>query len=113
MTRHPLSQKFHDILSELGKLHDKKQSDYGRPEDPFSNFKGAADWGVDDWKGAMIRASDKVKRLQTYARTKKLENEGVIDSLNDLAVYTIIARVLFEDSHPGTLDAGVSTPDAK
>lgn len=98
MIRHPSSQRFHDILAELGALHDKKQADYGRPDDPFANFHGASDWGVEDWRGAMIRATDKVRRLQTFARTGKLNNEGVIDSLSDLAVYTIIARVLYEES---------------
>jgi hypothetical protein len=46
----------------------------------------------------MIRATDKVKRLQTYARTGRLRNEGVRDSFQDLAVYAIIGHVLFDES---------------
>lgn len=94
--RHPLSERFHEILAELGELHDRKQSDYGRDADPFANVRAAQEWGVEDWVGAMIRATDKVRRLQTYARTGSLANESAQDAFDDLAVYAIIARVLWE-----------------
>lgn len=96
-TRHPLSARFHEILREMADLHDSKQSDYGTPTDPFANVRGTADWGIPAWEGAMVRGTDKVKRLQNYARTGSLANEGVVDSFMDLAVYAIIARVLFEE----------------
>jgi nucleoside 2-deoxyribosyltransferase len=95
--RHPLSARFHEVLGELGDLHDLKQEDYGSDADPFANVRGTADWGIAGWEGAMIRATDKVHRLMSYARRGRLSNEGVIDSFNDLAVYAIIARVLFEE----------------
>jgi hypothetical protein len=98
LNRHPSSQRFHDILSELGALHDKKQADYGRVGDPFANVRASEEWGITDWVGTMVRATDKLRRLQAFTKNGKLENEGVIDSLNDLAVYAIIARVLFEES---------------
>lgn len=95
--RHPLSARFHEVLQELGALHDLKSADYGREEDPFANVRGTAEWGIPPWEGSMIRGTDKVKRLQAYARTGSLKNEGVRDSFLDLAVYTIIALVLFEE----------------
>lgn len=94
--RHPNSQRFHDILLALGELHDRKQADYGRGDDPFANVRGSTEWGMPGWVGAMVRAQDKTRRLQQYARTAKLENEGVADSFMDLAVYAIIAMVLWE-----------------
>lgn len=96
MSRHPSSERFHQLLKELGDLHDRKQADYGRPEDPFANVTGSFEWGIRPWIGAMVRANDKIKRLQLYAQTGKLENEGVEDSLRDLAVYSVIALVLWE-----------------
>lgn len=93
------SERFHEILRNLGELHDKKQADYGRPDDPFANVRASEEWGVEAWLGAMVRANDKIRRLQTYAQTGKLSNEGVEDSLMDLAVYSIIALVLFEEEH--------------
>jgi hypothetical protein len=114
--RNPLSARFHTILKELGKLHDKKQADYGKPGDPLANVRASEDWGVRPWVGAMIRLSDKIKRLQSYARTGRLLNEGVIDSMNDIPVYGVIAQVLFEQEQglsPGrdtTEDSTATSP---
>ena len=103
--RHPSSQCFHDILGELGALHDKKQADYGTDEDPFANLRATEDWccptchtPIPGWLGALIRLSDKVKRLQAFTRNGKLANEGVIDSMDDIGVYAPIARVMYEEA---------------
>jgi hypothetical protein len=51
--------------------------------------------------GCMVRANDKMKRLQTFAIKGSLANESVEDSLLDLAVYAIIGLQLFrEQSEP-------------
>ena len=99
--RHPLAERFHQILAEIGALHDRKQQDYGLSNDPFANVRGSVDWGLPAWVGAMVRASDKLRRLQKFATTGKLANESVIDSFRDLAVYAIIAEVLFEEEVNG------------
>lgn len=96
---HPVSVRFHEIINELQALHDRKQMDYGRVDDPFANVRASADFGVKPWVGAMIRLNDKVKRLQRAAQGGTLANEGVIDSLDDIAVYAIIARILYEEEH--------------
>ena len=96
MTRHPNSARFHEILKELADLHDKKQADYGRGDDPFANVRASLEWGVPGWVGVLIRGNDKIRRLQALLINGKLENESAEDSLRDLAVYAIIALVLFE-----------------
>ncbi len=93
---HPNSRRFHELLTELGELHDRKQADYGRDDDPFANVRSTERWGMPAWIGAMMRANDKVHRLQSYALNGNLANEGVEDSLRDIAVYAVIALVLFE-----------------
>ena len=90
------SARFHEILKELGELHDKKQSDYGRDNDPFANVRASEEWGVAAWIGALLRATDKLRRLQALVQNGKLTNESAEDSLRDLAVYSIIALVLYE-----------------
>lgn len=97
LPRHPSSKRFHEILHELGDLHDAKQADYGTDKDPFNNIRGAEDWGVSGWIGAGIRMNDKIRRLQSFARKGSLKNESVEDSLRDIAVYAIIALVLLEE----------------
>lgn len=95
--RHPASARFHEILAGLAELHDRKQADYGRSGDPFANVRASERWGVPPWVGAMIRANDKVARLQSLIENGRLVNESVEDSLRDLAVYAVIALVLYEE----------------
>lgn len=97
--RHPLSQAFHDLLKEMGDLHDKKQKDYGSKQNPFANVAASEDYGISPWIGAMIRANDKIRRITAAARGQNLVNESVEDSLIDLAVYTAIALVLYREEN--------------
>lgn len=92
-----MTTKFKSILDEMAALHDKKQRDYGRDTDPFANVRASEDFGIDGWKGCLIRANDKIRRLQTYCRKGTLANEGVEDSLIDLAVYAVIALCLWRE----------------
>mgnify|MGYP001563265963 FL=1 len=93
---HPSSARFHQLLQEMGELHDRKQLDYGSDTDPFANVRSSSEWGLPAWVGAMVRATDKLRRLQSFARKGSLANESAIDSMMDLAVYSIIARILYE-----------------
>jgi hypothetical protein len=95
--RHPNSARFHTILEGLGELHDEKQKGYGTSTDPFANVRGSERWGVAPWLGAMIRANDKIVRLQSYAQKGSLPFESVEDAFRDLAVYAIIGLCLFEE----------------
>lgn len=101
MTTLSPQQQFHAILSEMGETFDRKNKDYGQDNDPFANVRRSEQWGIAPWIGAMVRATDKVTRLQTYAQKGTLANEGVEDSLLDLAVYSIIALLLFREQQEG------------
>lgn len=97
--RHPNSARFHELLKELGELHDRKQVDYGRGDDPFSNVRSSEEFGIPAWVGAMIRGNDKMSRIKSFISNESLKNESLEDSLRDLAVYAVIALVLFEQNH--------------
>ena len=90
---------FFQVLDELRELHSKKGKDYGTAEDPLANVRASADWCVPSWIGTLIRANDKVIRLQSAAKGSKLVNEGVEDSLIDLASYAIIALALYRETN--------------
>jgi hypothetical protein len=96
------SKEFHKELGELGKLHDRKQQDYGTDTDPFANVRASEDFGVPAWLGCLIRMNDKMSRLKTFSKSGSLTNEGVEDSLQDLAVYSLIALCLFKEQQDGT-----------
>lgn len=94
--------RFHGLLAKIGALHDRKQADYGRSNDPFANVRGSSDWGIAPWIGAMVRANDKIRRLQKYAKEGGLANEAAEDSFLDLAVYALIAYVLHSEGKGST-----------
>lgn len=94
--RHPSSERFHEILRELGELHDRKQADYGTDNDPFANIRASAEFGIRPVLGAILRANDKVNRIKIWILKGALKNESIEDSLRDNAVYNIIALVLLE-----------------
>ena len=85
------------VIAEVVSMHDRKSKDYGHGEDPFANVRASQDFGIKPWVGTMVRANDKMRRLQSAAKGSTLTNEGVEDSLLDIAVYSIIALVLYRE----------------
>ena len=94
------STAFHRELKEIGELHDAIQADYGRKDDPFANVRASEEFNISPWIGCMIRANDKMRRIQTHAKGNSLKCESVEDSLRDLAVYSLIALCLYKEEHP-------------
>lgn len=97
---HPTSQRFYELCDRLKAMHAAKSSDYGCPSgtDPLANIRnGAAFVGIPAWQGAMVRLSDKVTRLATFNRTGSLTFEGVEDNLLDLASYSLLALLLYQE----------------
>jgi len=103
--KHPSSTAFVALLQEMQRLHESKSADYGSEDDPLANVRSGADFvNIEPWRGCMVRIADKVQRLRTYCRTGRLVHEGVRDTLLDLAAYSLLAIVLFDEGHDGTPD---------
>ena len=95
---HPSSRRFVELLGEMERLHRSKSADYGSESDPLANIRQGADFvNIEPWRGCMVRIADKVQRLRTYCRTGRLVHEGVRDTLLDLAAYSLLAIVLFDE----------------
>ena len=87
-----------ELLDEMRRLHETKSADYGSEDDPLANIRQGADFvNIEAWRGCMVRIADKVQRLRTYCRTGRLVHEGVRDTLLDLAAYSLLAIVLFDE----------------
>lgn len=86
------------ILDLMKSTHDRKQQDYGTKGDEYANCRSAEDFGVPAWVGVAIRMQDKMKRIQSFAKKGILANEGIEDAFLDLAVYAVIALVLYGES---------------
>ena len=97
MTKRKGSSRFYELIEEITDLHDRKNSNYSRDDDPLSNFKEAQELGVEPWRGALIRMSDKWSRLKELSKGKPDEvGESMEDTLKDLAVYSLLTIVLYE-----------------
>jgi hypothetical protein len=98
--RHPSSTAFVQLLAEMQRLHESKSADYGSEDDPLANVRSGADFvNIEPWRGCMVRIADKVQRLRTFCRTGRLVHEGVRDTLLDLAAYSLLAIVLFDEGN--------------
>lgn len=100
---------FREAVFQVLAMHDKKQADYGKEGDPFANIRSSEEWGIAPWVGAMVRANDKVKRLQRFAGRGTLANESAEDSLLDIAVYSIIGLVLYREASEQPVDELATT----
>jgi hypothetical protein len=95
-------ERFQDALWQMWRLHVRKGRDYGKGKaqdrDIFANVRSSEEWGVPGWVGSLIRGCDKIKRLQSFTENGSLANEGVEDSLIDLANYAVISLVLYRET---------------
>jgi len=95
---HPM---FHQLVKEMRKIHDQKNADYGNGN-PLGNFLEAEDFGVDAFRGVLVRLSDKYTRIKSLVKKEKMEgevkDESIEDTLLDLANYAIIAIVMRRQS---------------
>lgn len=98
---HPSSQAFYDLCDQLKQIHHTKSIGYGSPDDPLANIRNGATFvGIEPWRAAMVRLSDKVTRLQTYCRTGTLTCESFEDNCIDLASYALLTLLMHrETSH--------------
>ena len=90
---------FYQILDELKDLHSRKNQDYSG-EDPLSNLKMCEKGGLPGWKGVVVRLTDKISRLLTFMKkgTFQVSDESLEDTLKDVAVYAILALILYRES---------------
>lgn len=97
-----LDPRFNELLFKMEKIQERKSADYGG-ENPIGNFMEAEKLGVEPFVGVLVRMSDKWSRLCRFARSKslKVKDEKITDTLLDLAVYSLLAIIVFEEKEEG------------
>ena len=93
------SKRFYEILNVIKELHDKKRHDYGANEDIFANFRLSELSGISAWKGSVVRMGDKYARISNFIKKNdfKFKEESIKDTLMDMAIYSLITIVLYEE----------------
>lgn len=112
------SRRYLDLLEHHAKLHIAKASGYSgdHNEDTWINFRNAEQWGMTAIQGVQLRMTDKWTRLQNLVKneTFSINDESLFDTLDDLAAYAIIYRVLLEEQilHNGMRECDWENPEA-
>ena len=98
MTNEEQSKRFYELLNTIKNLHDSKKHDYGAKEDIFANFRLSALTGISPWKGSVVRMGDKYSRICSFIKNGdfKFKEENIKDTLLDMAIYSLITIVLYE-----------------
>ena len=99
--------RYKKLLEDMWDLHCRKTADYGSDGDYLANLRASESFGILAWVGVMVRGNDKMHRIQEFAKKGVLENESVVDSLMDLAAYSLLALILYQE-HKET-DNGVGS----
>lgn len=97
---HPM---FYELLLKMAEIHSIKNKGYAGGN-ALGNFMESERFGVEAWKGCLVRISDKVSRI--YNLTKRMDDpeyqdaikmEGLEDTLIDLANYSLLCLILLRE----------------
>lgn len=102
-------KRFYEIQKEHAELHSSKNKDYASGENPLGNFQRVGMmlklWGIDFKTGNeaektafiyMLKQIDAVGKLLGESRKGDVEDRS--KRYDDISVYAIIARILYEEN---------------
>jgi|TARA_Y100000992_G_scaffold244276_1_gene175373 hypothetical protein len=112
------SKRFYEILETIKNLHDAKKHDYGNA-DIFANFRLSELAGIPAWQGSVVRMGDKYARISNFIKKGdfKFKEESIKDTLMDMAIYSLITIVLYEEemfnAHVKQFEQGLKEQEGK
>ena len=98
MNTKEFKENFRSTLETMYEVMEKKNSDYAKWW-AFDNFELVEKlWVTSVEKGIFIRMLDKVGRISSLLEQEnKVKDESIIDSISDLANYSVLLKVYLED----------------
>lgn len=100
---------FDKVLIEIRNMNRKKRADYAADSDIFSNFRDTASMlglpGFTERESALFLILVKIARLKSLRANGRMDNpanESVVDTVLDLAVYSIIYLALTREYENST-----------
>lgn len=93
-------------LEHIAGMHDtyvRKDTDYSANDEPMGNMKESVEMGIAPWRGVLLRIGDKKRRIASFVKRAEyqVKDEGVNDTLIDLANYSLLLAVLFAEENAG------------
>lgn len=116
MTNNQLMEYLANTTQYMLETARKKNADYtgAVAGNPFANFTQVESLGIATTEqGFLTRMTDKLARVASFAKNGVLlvENEGVRDTLIDLANYALLMSAYLEDKRLGPQDGGDDDDD--
>jgi hypothetical protein len=98
-------EDYQKLFDDIILLHTKKNAGYAGvgATDPWANFRPAEWFDVSPLLGCLIRMGDKIIRVRNLNENPNADqvNESITDTLQDLAVYCIVAMCLTQEEVSG------------
>lgn len=95
---------FEGVLVDIIRMNRKKRADYAADADIFSNFRDTASMlglsGFSERESALFNILQKIARLKSLRANGRMDNpnnESVVDTVLDLAVYSVIYLALMRE----------------
>lgn len=113
MNKGQFKEAFENTLTLLYKTMDVKNTDYATKDNPFSNFTLVNSlWITTVERWILVRMTDKLSRISNLIDSEaKVKDETIIDTLVDLANYSIILKLYIEDKN--SVDSSCTLPDSE
>lgn len=106
MRQKQIQARYLEIVQELKKIINTKGADYAYSVNNLDFF---------GFSGIVVRISDKFARIVNFMAKQDLsvKDERIIDTLNDLANYAILARIYYESGEMGPLWAAPTSTEVR
>lgn len=96
---------FESVLVDIIRMNRRKRADYAADADIFSNFRDTASMlglsGFSERESALFNILQKIARLKSLRANGRMDNpnnESVVDTVLDLAVYSVIYLALTREA---------------
>lgn len=98
MTTKQFLKRIEEIYGSSLEIAKRKNHDYAGEGNPFKNFGLCESVGIcSTEKGILVRMTDKLQRISNLIdKDAQVKDESILDTLQDLANYSIILRVYLE-----------------
>jgi len=90
--------RFYELLEAMADTYSAKSNDYSG-DVPMKDIKEVSEIGIEPWVGVVVRLVHKFGRLKTLTKGRKAmcKDETIIDTLMDIACYSLITIILLEE----------------
>lgn len=86
-------------LDRMLEIYESKDRDYSGNKKPMENLRASEEFGIEAWRGVLLRMGDKYRRIKSYEETGTyhVADESVEDTLIDLSNYSILCALLYSE----------------